>query len=96
MWAVTAGGDEYRMSVQEAVQMPDLIRLDFSGPRCSLSFPAHCGSVVQRRRIAFRPPAFSDYPWRVDETGWVRYVSIAVDTLEAHIYADGNIHLGAV
>jgi len=93
--ARTAGGEEYPVaSIVAALTIQDLMRLDFVAPGLSLSFPATVGSRVTRQRRSFRPPAFSDYPWRIDETGWVRYLTLCVDGLEARVYADGHIDLG--
>ena len=75
------------------VLLPDTIRVTCEAPGMSLSFPAHSASIVRRQWRSFRPPDFSDYPWRVDDTGWVKYVALRVDNIEAHVYADGHIAL---
>jgi len=94
--ARTTGGEEYPVgSVTAALMIKDLMRLDFIAPGLTLSFPATSGSTVRRQRRSFRPSAFSDYPWRIDGSGWVRYVALTVDGFEARVYADGHIDLGA-
>jgi hypothetical protein len=96
MWAVTAGGDEYPVSAAGAAEVPGVIRVAFVSPGLSLSFPSHAGSIVRRQRRSFRPSAFSDYPWRIDATGWVRYLALGVDGIEAHVYGDGHVELETV
>jgi hypothetical protein len=93
---LTASGDEYPVSTAGTAEVPGVIRVAFVSPGLSLSFPARQESMVQRQRRSFRPAAFSDYPWRIDATGWVRYLALRVDDIEAHVYGDGHVELEAV